>query len=79
VFYYDYGDLQVSRIANNTSLNDNIDAEIYGLEIEGLWRPEQVPGLMIDFSYSYLKAETAGGASPSIRWIAPVATPTSFR
>jgi outer membrane receptor protein involved in Fe transport len=63
VFYYDYGDLQVSRIANNTSLNDNIDAEIYGLEIEGLWRPEQVPGLMIDFSYSYLKAETAGGAT----------------
>ncbi|MEZ5915508.1 MAG: TonB-dependent receptor [Parvularculaceae bacterium] len=36
-FYYDYSDLQVSRIANNTSFNENIDAEIYGVEGEFVW------------------------------------------
>jgi outer membrane receptor protein involved in Fe transport len=30
-FYYDYKDLQLSRIVARTSVNDNTDAEIYGL------------------------------------------------
>jgi iron complex outermembrane recepter protein len=63
VFFYDYGGLQVSRIVNNSSLNDNIDAEVYGAELEGLWRPAQVPRLTVDFSYAHLKAEASGGAT----------------
>jgi len=63
VFYYDYSDLQVTRIANNSSLNDNIDAEIWGVEIEGFYSPEQLPGLQIDWAYSYLSAEVDGSSS----------------
>jgi outer membrane receptor protein involved in Fe transport len=39
-FYYDYSDLQVSRIINRTSFNENTDAEIYGLESEFLFSPD---------------------------------------
>ncbi len=39
-FYYDYSDLQISRIINRTSFNDNTDAEIYGLESELLFSPD---------------------------------------
>lgn len=63
VFLYDYGGLQVTRIANNTSINDNIDADIWGVEIEGLWQPEAVPGLAIDWAYSHLISEVAGSES----------------
>lgn len=56
VFAYDYSDLQVTRIVNNSSLNDNIDADIYGLEADFIITPEFVPGLTIDASYSYLSA-----------------------
>jgi len=39
-FYYDYKDLQISRIVNRTSFNENTDAEIYGLESEFLFAPD---------------------------------------
>ncbi|MEZ5559451.1 MAG: TonB-dependent receptor [Pseudomonadales bacterium] len=63
VFFYDYSGLQVTRIANNSSINDNIDAQIYGLELETVWRPEALPGLAVDASYSYLKTEVDGSES----------------
>ena len=62
-FLYDYGGLQVTRIANNSSINDNIDADIMGIEVEGLWRPEALPGLALDFGYSWLSAEVDGSMS----------------
>ena len=62
-FLYDYKGLQVTRIANNSSLNDNIDADIMGIEIEGLWRPEALPGMAVDFSYGWLNAEVDGSES----------------
>jgi len=63
VFIYDYSDLQIARIANNTSLNDNIDADIWGVEIEGFWSPDFLPALALDFAYSHLKAEVDGARS----------------
>ncbi|MEZ5598247.1 MAG: TonB-dependent receptor [Pseudomonadales bacterium] len=63
LFWYDYGGLQVTRIANNSSLNDNIDAKIWGLELETYWKPEFAPGLSVDFAYSYLSAEVDGSDS----------------
>jgi len=36
-FYYDYQDLQQSKIVRVTSINENSDAEIMGLETEMLW------------------------------------------
>ncbi len=53
LFFYDYKGLQVTRIVNNSSINDNIDAEIWGVEAEMFWRPDAVPGLGIDLAYSY--------------------------
>jgi iron complex outermembrane recepter protein len=40
-FYYDYTDLQLSQVVGLTSLITNAAAaEVKGVEIEGLWRPE---------------------------------------
>lgn len=63
LFFYDYEGLQITRIANNSSINDNIDTEIWGAEIEGMWLPEAVPGMQIDFAYSYLNTEITDGES----------------
>ena len=42
-FYYKYKALQLSRIIARTSVNDNIDANIYGVEAEAVVSP--VPGV----------------------------------
>ncbi|MBC7987213.1 MAG: TonB-dependent receptor [Sphingomonadaceae bacterium] len=39
-FYYDYSDLQLSRILNRTSFNDNTNAEVMGLELEAIISPD---------------------------------------
>lgn len=39
VYYYDYKGLQVSSIEDNTSVNQNIDAKIWGEEGNILWAP----------------------------------------
>ncbi len=62
-FLYDYSDLQTTRIANNSSINDNIDANIMGVEIESLWYPSALPGITVDFSYSWLSTEVDGSQS----------------
>ncbi len=56
-FYYQYDSLQLSRIVARTSVNDNVDAEIYGLEIEGIVRPS--PELTINMGFSYLHTEVS--------------------
>jgi len=38
-FFYDYQGYQITQIINRTSANFNIDAEIMGLELEGVWNP----------------------------------------
>lgn len=40
-FYYDYGDLQIGKIVNRTSLNENTDAEIFGFEGEFAFAPTE--------------------------------------
>jgi outer membrane receptor protein involved in Fe transport len=57
-FFYKYQDLQLSRIIARTSVNDTIDADIYGLELESIIRPS--PDWLINVNFSYLKAEVAG-------------------
>jgi outer membrane receptor protein involved in Fe transport len=63
IFLYDYTGLQVTRIVNNTSLNENIDANIWGLEIETIWHPAAIPNMQINASYSYINTEVDGAAS----------------
>lgn len=54
-FYYKYKDLQVSRIINRTSFNDNTDAEIWGLEGEFVVAP--TPNLLFNVTASYLNTK----------------------
>ena len=50
-FYYDYEDLQVSKIINQTSLNENTDAEIQGMEGELIWAPDEHWNVMLNLSW----------------------------
>ena len=57
-FYYKYKDLQLSRIIARTAVNDTIDANIWGIELEGIIRPDD--NWLINMNFSYLNAEVAG-------------------
>lgn len=54
-FYYKYKGLQLSRIVARTSVNDNVDADIYGLELESIIRPDDRLALNMGFSYLHTK------------------------
>jgi outer membrane receptor protein involved in Fe transport len=60
-FYYDYEGLQNTKIVDRTSVNENIDAEIQGLELEFNWFP--IENLRIDSFFSWLDTEITGGTS----------------
>ena len=57
-FYYKYSGLQLSRIIARTSVNDTIDANIWGLELESIIRPSD--NWLINLGLSYLNAKVAG-------------------
>ncbi len=57
-FYYKYAGLQLSRIIARTSVNDTIDANIWGLELESVIHPSD--NWLINMSLSYLNARVAG-------------------
>jgi outer membrane receptor protein involved in Fe transport len=54
-FYYDYQGLQVSKIINRTSVNENIDADIYGMEGEFVLAPND--NWLFNAAVSYLHTE----------------------
>ena len=56
-FYYKYKDLQLSRIVARTSVNDNVNATIYGVEAEAVIRP--IRPLTINMNFSYLHTEVS--------------------
>lgn len=60
-FYYDYSGLQISRIVNNTSVNDNINATVWGLEGEFVWRPTD--RFIANMNVSYLNTEVGDFAT----------------
>ncbi|MBT4160375.1 MAG: TonB-dependent receptor [Gammaproteobacteria bacterium] len=55
MFFYDYGGYQIGKIVNRTSLNENTDAEIFGLELEALWAPTE--NWRLNAAFSYLDTE----------------------
>ena len=57
-FYYKYTGLQISRIVQRTSVNDNINASIYGAEAEALIRPTR--GVTFNINASYLHTRVTG-------------------
>jgi iron complex outermembrane receptor protein len=56
-FYYKYKSLQLSRIVARTSVNDNVDANVYGLEGEFIIQPTRA--LAVNFGASYLHTEVS--------------------
>lgn len=54
-FFYDYEGLQVGKIQARTSINENVDAEIWGLEGEFLWAPTD--NWLLNMTASYLSTE----------------------
>ncbi|MBO9560166.1 MAG: TonB-dependent receptor [Caulobacter sp.] len=60
-FYYDYQGYQISKIVSRTSVNENIDATVYGLELETLWSP--IHNLRLNANIGYLHTKIADGVS----------------
>ncbi|WP_255500424.1 TonB-dependent receptor [Brevundimonas sp. P7753] len=58
-FYYDYKDYQVSQIVDRISLNENFDARIWGLELEGIFHVTD--RFRIDSNIGYLNTRVADG------------------
>lgn len=56
-FYYQYKSLQLSRIVARTSVNDNVDADIYGLEAEAIIAPSRT--VRVNLNASYLNTKVA--------------------
>lgn len=64
-FYYDYSGLQISRIVANTSVNDNIDAKVHGVEAEFVWRPTD--RFTANMNASYLRTKVGDFADIDTR------------
>ena len=69
-FYYDYKDMQQSKIVSVTSLNQNSDAEITGLEGEFRWAATE--NLEVTANFGWVNAEigdydTVDTANPNAR------------
>lgn len=62
-FLYDYTGLQTTVIKNNSSITENIDATVFGLEVEGNYRFNFMPQLGMDFSYGFLQTNIDGSRS----------------
>ena len=60
-FYYDYEDLQVSKITQQTALNENFDATNQGFEGEFIWVPTE--NWRFSANLAWLDAELDGGSS----------------
>lgn len=57
-FYYKYKSLQLARIVNRTAVNDNADADIYGLEAEAIIKPSREVLVNMGFSYLHTKVSS---------------------
>ena len=60
-FYYDYEDLQISKVVQQTSLNENFSATVQGFEGEFVWVPDQHWRLTANLAW--LDTEMDGGES----------------
>jgi len=58
-FYYDYEGYQVSKIVDRTSVNENFDAKIWGLEMEWIFSPSR--NLRFNGTFGHLNTEIGDG------------------
>jgi outer membrane receptor protein involved in Fe transport len=58
-FYYNYTGYQISTIVSKSSVNTNINADIYGAELEAIYQP--IRNLTLNTNLGYLHTEITGG------------------
>jgi outer membrane receptor protein involved in Fe transport len=58
-FFYNYKDYQVSQIRDRTAVNENFDAQVWGLELQGSLSPTH--NLQTIFNIGYLDTRIADG------------------
>ncbi len=63
LYVYAYNGLQVTRIKNNSAIQENIDAGIWGLDVEGWWRPPALSQVSVNYAYGYLNTTVEGDGS----------------
>ncbi len=61
VFFYDYQGYQISKIVNRTSVNENVDAFVWGAEAELAY--EVIQDLLVSFNFAYLGTTIREGDS----------------
>ena len=58
-FFYDYQGYQISAIVKKSAVNSNINAEIYGAELEAVWQPVHNLTLNMNLGYLHTKVKDA--------------------
>ena len=58
-FFYNYSGYQISSIVNKAAFNSNINAEIYGAELETIWQPVNHLTLNANIGYLHTKVKDA--------------------
>lgn len=61
LFYYDYEDYQISKLAGLSVRNENIDAEVYGVELESGY--EFFDSLQVNANLGWLETKVKNGES----------------
>ncbi|MGE5565846.1 MAG: TonB-dependent receptor domain-containing protein [Parcubacteria group bacterium] len=59
-FFYDYSGYQVSKIVDRSAYNENFDARVWGLELEGMFSPTR--DLRFNGSLGYLDTKLGEGS-----------------
>jgi len=57
MFFNDHRDLQIVQSLGIGAVTENVDAKTYGMEIEAIWRPDFMPGLLLQGAYGWLETE----------------------
>jgi len=60
-FQYDYKGYQIARSVNRSIYNENVDATIKGVELEGIWEPVQ--NLRLNANIGYLRTRIDEGSA----------------
>lgn len=75
-FFYDYSNFQLTRIIAQAPLTDNIDASVWGVELETVFRP--FDGWQFDLNAAYLGSSAREPAFPIFDPINPTAGDPNF-
>ncbi len=59
-WYYNYQGYQISKIVNRTSINDNVNSRLWGIEGEFFWMP--IDNLQFNLSFGYTNSDITNGS-----------------